>query len=367
MDALVIGAGVIGLAAGAELVRRGVNVIIAEATGTIGSGISSRNSGVIHGGMYYAPGSERARHCVAGRRRLYAYCRERGVAHAKPGKLIVATTAAEIKKLEAIATTGAANGVEGLVMLEGREAMALEPALSCVAALMSSETGIVDVHGLMVALKGEIEDCGGSIAFMSKVTGLRRSAEGWAVEFEAGEDSLTFDAVVNAAGLSAPDIAAKTEGLSAQFIPRQVLAKGNYFAFSGRPVFRHLIYPAPVDGGLGTHVTLDLAGRMRFGPDVEWVDGEDYAVDATRAASFYAAIRRYYPGLPDDSLVADYAGIRPKLSGPGEPVVDFLIYGPAHHGLPGLVQLFGIESPGLTSSLSIAGQVADALLDCGEC
>ena len=367
MDALVIGAGVIGLATGAELARRGVNVIVAEATGGIGSGISSRNSGVVHGGMYYAPGSERARHCVAGRRRLYDYCRARGVAYGKPGKLIVATTSAEVVKLESIAASGRANGVEGLVMLDKREALALEPALSCVAALLSPETGIVDAHGLMVALKGEIEDYGGSIAFVSPVTALRRNAEGWAVEFAGCDDSSKFDVVVNAAGLAAPRIAAKTEGLSAQFIPRQVLAKGNYFAFARRPVFRHLIYPAPVDGGLGTHVTLDLAGRMRFGPDVEWVDAEDYGVDAARAALFYEAIRRYYPGLPDNSLVADYAGIRPKLSGPGEPVMDFLICGPEHHGLAGLVALFGIESPGLTSSLSIAGQVADALLECGEC
>ena len=366
MDALVIGAGVIGLATGAELARRGASVIVAEASGTIGSGISSRNSGVIHAGMYYAGGSLRAHHCVEGRRALYAYCKAHGVAHARPGKLIVATAPAEVEKLAAILKQGVANGVEGLEMIDGKAARGLEPELACSAALWSPQTGIVDSHALMLALKGEIEDQGGNVAFMSPVKAVRRASSGWRVEFagSAGESDscCPFDVVVNAAGLAAPDIARKTEGLRLDHIPRQTLAKGSYFAYSGRPVFRHLIYPAPVDGGLGTHVTLDLAGRMRFGPDVEWVEREAYDVDPARAASFYDAIRRYFPKLPDDSLVPDYAGIRPKLSGPGEAVVDFRIDGPEQHGLEGLVQLFGIESPGLTSALSIAGQVGDQLL-----
>lgn len=363
MDALIIGAGAIGLASGAALARRGANVVVAEAARGIGTGISSRNSEVVHGGMYYPAGSLKASLCVAGRRRLYAYCRERGIAHAKPGKLIVATTAGEVAKLESILELGRANGVEGLTMIDGAESKKREPALSCIAALLSPETGIVDSHGLMLALQGEIEDRGGSLALMSPVTGLRKTAAGWQVRFGVDGESFAFDAVVNAAGLSAQAVARRTEGFPAGMIPPQVLAKGSYFGFSGKPVFGHLIYPAPVDGGLGVHVTLDLAGRMRFGPDVEWVEREDYAVDPARAASFIDAIRRYFPQLPDDSLVPGYAGIRPKLSGPGEPAADFAISTPSQHGMPGLVHLFGIESPGLTSSLAIAERVADALMN----
>jgi L-2-hydroxyglutarate oxidase LhgO len=363
MDALIVGAGVVGLAVARALAQRGHAVIVAERATGIGTGISSRNSEVIHGGMYYPAGSLRARHCVAGRRRLYAFCASHGVPHRRCGKLIVATNALEQAKIEGIAEQGRANGVEGLDLLTGEAARALEPALACTGAVLSRETGIVDSHALMLALQGDLESAGGAIAFGAPVERLWRAEGQWQVAV-GGRDptTLAVDAVVNAAGLGAQALAHVTEGLPVERVPRLVLAKGNYFGFSGRPVFTRLIYPAPVDGGLGTHVTLDLAGRMRFGPDVEWIPLETYDVCPRRAAGFYASIRRYWPGLPDDSLVPDYAGIRPKLTGPGEPPADFVVEGPAEHGLPGLVNLFGIESPGLTASLSLAEDVAGRLL-----
>ena len=363
---LVIGAGVVGLAVARSLAQRGHAVIVAEAAGGIGTGISSRNSEVIHGGMYYPAGSLRARHCVAGRRMLYAFCRSHGVPHRRCGKLIVATNALEQAKIEGIYEQGLANEVEGLAILTGEEARALEPALSCTGAVLSRETGIVDSHALMLALQGDIEHSGGVIAFGAPVERLAWTGSHWQVEVGGSDPTeLAVDAVINAAGLAAQAVAARTEGYPRDRIPRLVLAKGNYFGCTGRPAFTRLIYPAPVDGGLGTHVTLDLAGRMRFGPDVEWIgpesDQENYEVDPRRADSFYASIRRYWPGLPDGSLVPDYAGIRPKLTGPGEPPADFTLEGPAEHGFPGLVHLFGIESPGLTSALSLADDVADRI------
>ncbi len=362
MQVLVVGAGVVGLACARVLARTGHDVFVAEGTEGIGNGISSRNSEVIHAGMYYPSGSKRAAHCPRGRRMLYAYCAERGIPHRKCGKLIVATAEAERAKIEAIHAQGLANGVEGLSLIEGAEARRLEPALFTLAALLSAETGIIDSHAFMLALQGEIEDHGGALAFGARIESLRRTAQGWEARFcGRAEGSLTVDAVVNSAGLGAQAIARRTEDFPAARVPPLVLAKGNYFGFTGRPVFSRLIYPAPVDGGLGTHVTLDLAGRMRFGPDVEWVAEEQYAVDPARSASFYASIRRYWPALPDGALVPDYAGIRPKLRGPGEPQADFLIETPADHGMPGLVHLFGIESPGLTSALSLADEVAAAL------
>jgi len=337
-------------------------VIVAEATGGIGNGVSSRNSEVIHAGMYYPTGSLRARHCVRGRRMLYAFCASHGVPHDKVGKLIVATDEKQTGKIEAIYKQGQTNGVEGLEFLGGNAARALEPALNCVAAMLSPETGIIDSHSFMLALQGDLEDRGGMIAFNTRIERLTPSASGWQVTFGGAEGgTLDVDAVVNSAGLGAQAIARATEGYPASRVPKLVLAKGNYFGFAGRPVFSHLIYPAPVEGGLGTHVTLDMAGRMRFGPDVEWIETESYSVDPKRADSFYASIRTYFPGLPDDSLVPDYCGIRPKLTGKGEPAADFLIDGPADHGLRRLVHLFGIESPGLTSSLSIAEDVARML------
>jgi len=360
MQVLVIGAGVVGLAVARAIAVRGHDVIVAEAENAIGTGISSRNSEVIHGGMYYPTGSLRARHCVNGRRLLYAFCATHGVPHKKCGKFIVATDAEETAKIEAIAAQGKINDVEGLVMLSAQAAMAIEPQLSCTAALHSPETGIVDVHSYMLALRGDIEDTGGAIAFNTPVTGAKRKDGQWVVTFGGSDGGdFEFDAVVNCAGLRAQSVAKTLQDYPQARVPKQVLAKGNYFTFTGRPAFSRLIYPAPVHGGLGVHVTLDLAGRMRFGPDVEWIDREYYPVDPKRADVFYERIRTYFPAMPDGSLAPDYSGIRPKLTGPGEPAADFLIDGPAHHNVPGLVQMFGIESPGLTSSLSLAEEVAD--------
>ena len=362
MQVLVIGAGVVGLAAARALAQRVADVVVAEKADGIGTGTSSRNSEVIHGGMYYPTGTLRARHSVAGRRMLYEYCASHGVPHRKLGKLVVAADPAETAKIENIARQGEINGVGGLEIIDGGAARALEPALVCVAALRSPETGIIDSHAYMLALRGDLEDAGGMIAFDTPVLGIDRRGGQWLARFggaEAGE--VAFDAVVNAAGLGAQAIARAMPDYPQARVPRLVLAKGNYFSYAGRPAFTRLIYPTPMPGGLGVHVTLDMAGRMRFGPDVEWIAHEDYEVDPARAAVFYARIRTYWPGLPDNSLTPDYSGIRPKLSGKGEPQGDFLIDTPAAHGLAGLVQMFGIESPGLTSSLSLGEAVADAL------
>lgn len=362
MEALVIGAGAVGLAIARALAIRGYSVIVAEKTGGIGNGVSSRNSEVIHAGMYYPTGSVRALHCVAGRRRLYAYCESHGVPHKRCGKLIVATNDLERAKIEGIYSQGITNGVEGLELIGGNELRSIEPNLAGVAAIHSRETGIIDSHALMLALQGDLEDAGGVLAFNTDVEGLARADGAWEVRFGGAESgAITVDAVVNSASLGAQAIARATDGYPPERVPKLVLAKGNYFGCLGRPAFSRLIYPAPVEGGLGTHLTLDLAGRTRFGPDVEWIDEERYEVDPRRAELFYASIRRYWPGLPDGALVPDYSGIRPKLTGPGEPPADFVIDGPAEHGLTGLVHLFGIESPGLTCALSIAEDVADRL------
>jgi L-2-hydroxyglutarate oxidase LhgO len=362
MQILVIGAGVVGLAIAREAARARHDVIVAEAEGLIGSGTSSRNSEVIHAGIYYPTGSLRERHCARSRRMLYDFCASHGVPHKKVGKFVVACRAEEIPTLEKLYGQATRNGVENLRMIAGPDARRMEPALACVAAFHSPETGILDSHRYMLALQGDMEDAGGVLALNTPVERLVRTPAGWEVRFggkEAG--SLVVDAVVNSAGHGAQKLAHVTEGYPPKRVPRLVLAKGNYFSYSGRPVFSRLIYPVPVPGGLGIHVTLDLSGRMRFGPDVEWVGGYDYAVDPARAASFYPAIRTYWPGLPDGTLVPDYSGIRPKLTGPGEPAADFLIDTPADHGVPRLVHLFGIESPGLTSSLSIAEDVVTKL------
>jgi L-2-hydroxyglutarate oxidase LhgO len=364
MLVLVVGAGVIGLAVARAAAVAGHDVIVAEATAGIGSGISSRNSEVIHAGMYYPEGSLRALHCVRGNRSLYAYCAAHGVAHRRCGKLIVATDAAEARQIGVIGERGRANGVEGLELIDGDEARRLEPALSCMAALWSPHTGIVDGHGLMLALQGELEDHGGMIAFATRIERLTRRAHGWTAWF-VGRDGtdLDVDAVVNCGGLAAQALARATEGYPPTRVPPLHLAKGNYFAYGGRPVFSRLIYPTPVDGGLGIHVTVDLSGRMRFGPDVEWVDAEAYEVDAGRATLFYERIRTYWPSLRRELLLPDYSGIRPKLSGPGQPPADFVIDTPQDHGLFGLVHLFGIESPGLTCALSLADAIAAMLFE----
>ncbi len=362
MQVLVIGAGVVGLAVARAAALAGHDVVVAEAASAIGTGISSRNSEVIHAGIYYPSGSRRARYCTRGRRLLYDYCASHGVAHRRCGKLLVATDAAELEQVERLRQQGEANGVEGLEMIGANAARDLEAELSCVAALHSPESGIIDGHGFMLALRGDLEDAGAMIAFDTPVERLARAGSGWEVRFGGADPGiLTVDAVVNAAGLRAQALARATEGYPVARVPRLVLAKGNYFSYAGRPAFTRLIYPTPVAGGLGVHVTVDLAGRMRFGPDVEWIDAENYAVDPKRAAAFYARIRTYWPGLPDDTLFPDYAGVRPKLTGPGEPAADFMIEAPPQHGLAGLIHLFGIESPGLTSSLALAEDVVGYL------
>jgi L-2-hydroxyglutarate oxidase LhgO len=367
MQVLVVGAGVVGLAVARAAALAGADVVVAEAGAAIGTGISSRNSEVIHAGIYYPTGSARARLCAPSRRLLYDYCASHGVPHRKCGKLIVATREAELAGLESLQAQGRRNGVEGLELIDAAAARRLEPALACTAALCSPQTGIIDSHAFMTALRGDLEDHGGSIAFNTRIERLAPAKPGWNAGFghePLGHEPLGhepewvhFDAVVNAAGLGAQRLAAATEGYPAERVPRLRLAKGNYFGLAGPPAFTRLIYPVPVPGGLGVHVTLDLAGRMRFGPDVEWIDTENYDVDPGRAAAFYRRIRDYWPGLPDGALLPDYAGIRPKLTGPGEPAADFMIDTPRDHGLAGLVHLFGIESPGLTSALSMAQEV----------
>ena len=362
-DVVVIGAGAVGLAVAAEFARNGRDVIVLEAADGIGTGTSSRNSEVIHGGMYYPTGSLRHRMCVEGRRKLYAYLEARGVPYMKRGKLIVATSEKEIAKIEGIHATGLKNEVEALEMVSGATAMAWEPNLHCTAALWSPETGIVDSHSYMLALQGEIEDHGGLIAFETPVTRIEPVAGGFKVHTGGAEPSaIECRRLVNSAGLGAHGVVRAIEGYPAEHIPKFVLAKGNYFGCTGKPAFTRLIYPAPVEGGLGVHVTMDLAGRMKFGPDVEWLANNDpaavdYTVDPKRSVAFYDAIRRYWPGLPDGAITPDYSGCRPKLSGPGEPAADFRIDGPELHGISGLVNLLGIESPGLTSSLAIAEDV----------
>jgi L-2-hydroxyglutarate oxidase LhgO len=362
MQVMVVGAGVVGLAIAREAALQGHDVIVAEAAAAIGTGTSSRNSEVIHAGLYYPSGSKRALHCPRSRRMLYAYCESHGIPHRKLGKLFIVTKQADIPKLEAIYAQALANGVENVTMLEAGAATRMEPALTCVAAFHSAETGIIDSHRYMLALQGDTEDRGGVLALNTPVERIARATTGWRVDFGGPEPgTIMVDAVVNSAGHGAQRLARATEGYPAERVPRLVLAKGNYFGYAGRAPFSRLIYPAPVPGGLGIHVTLDLAGRMRFGPDVEWTDAMNFDVDPHRGDAFYAYIRTYWPDLPDNSLFPDYAGVRPKLTGPGEPAADFMIEGPAEHGLPRLVQLFGIESPGLTSSLSLAEEVIGKL------
>ncbi len=364
MLVLVVGAGAVGLAIAREAALAGHEVIVAEAEPHIGSGTSSRNSEVIHAGIYYPTGSLRERHCARSRRMLYAFCASHGVPHKKLGKLVVVSRDADIAVLEKLFDQATRNGVEGLRLLSGAEAIRMEPALACVAAFHSPETGIIDSHRYMLALQGDMEDAGGLLALNTPVERLALTPAGWEVRFGGLEPgSLVVDAVVNSAGHGAQKLARATEGYQVERVPRLVLAKGNYFSYAGRSAFARLIYPAPVPGGLGIHVTLDLAGRMRFGPDVQWIDHYDYDVDSERVAAFYAAIRSYWPGLPDGTLVPDYAGIRPKLTGQGEPAADFVIDGPSDHGLPRIVHLFGIESPGLTASLSIAQDVVAKLAE----
>jgi L-2-hydroxyglutarate oxidase LhgO len=362
IDCVVIGAGVIGLAVARTLALRGREVALLEATREIGSATSSRNSEVIHAGIYYPRGSLKARLCVEGRDRLYAFCTSHGVPHRRLGKLIVATTDAQRAELEALAARAAANGVTDLLPLERDGIAKREPSISAVAGLFSPSTGIIDSHGYMLALRGDAEAAGAMIAFDSPVLGGEAKPNGILLRVGDGAATeLLCRHLVNAAGLGAQAVARAIAGLDATLVPPLYYAKGNYFVLAGRTPFRHLIYPVPEPAGLGIHVTLDMTGAARFGPDVQWIDRIDYAVDPGRAGSFYAAIRRYWPGLPDGALLPGYAGIRPKLQPPGGAAEDFMIQGPAAHGVPGLVNLYGIESPGLTASLALADLVADEL------
>jgi L-2-hydroxyglutarate oxidase LhgO len=362
VECAVIGAGVVGLAVARALAFAGREVVLLERHDRIGSEISSRNSEVIHAGIYYPAGSLKARLCVEGRERLYAYCAARGIAHRRLGKLIVATSAAQLSALAALKAKAEANGVGDLQELSGAQAAKLEPAVRAEAALLSPSSGIVDSHGLMLSLQGEAEDGGASVAFNAPLLGGQLSRDGFVLHVGGAEPmELSCRELVNAAGLGANDLAATLQGLDPRHVPPLFFAKGHYFMLAGRSPFSHLVYPLPEVAGLGVHVTLDLAGRARFGPDVEWVERLDYDVDASRAAAFEAAIRTYYPGLPTGALAPAYTGIRPKLQAPGGPPEDFVIQGPETHGIAGLVNLFGIESPGLTASLSIAEAVAARL------
>ncbi|MBT9370570.1 NAD(P)/FAD-dependent oxidoreductase [Rhizobium sp. CSW-27] len=363
VDAVVIGAGVVGLAAARELALAGRSVLVLEEAGAIGTGTSSRNSEVIHAGLYYPEGSLKARLCVEGRERLYAFCRSHGVDHRRAGKLIVASDAAELQGLASLRQKGEANGCTDLRLLTAAEAEALEPALACVGALLSPSTGIIDSHGLMLALQGDAENEGAAFAFHAPFVAARRAGDDFVLRTGGAEPlELSTKMIVNAAGLAASRVARAIDGLAAGTVPETRYAKGNYFLLAGRAPFRHLIYPAPHAHGLGVHLTLDLGGQARFGPDVEWIDAIDYRVRPERVAGFAEAIRRYWPDMPEDALTPGYSGIRPKICGPLDPAADFRIDGPEAHGIAGLVNLFGIESPGLTASLAIAREVGDRLL-----
>ena len=362
VDCIVIGAGVVGLAVARALVLKGREVMVLEAASAIGTGTSSRNSEVIHAGMYYTRGSLKAQLCVQGKQLLYDYCAQRGIGHSRCGKLIVATHESQVAQLQSIISKAAANGVHDLVLLDREQALAMEPQLECVAAVHSPSTGIVDSHALMLSLQGDIENAGGFVVLNTAVDQLIRTQA--AIEVIAtGGTGLAANTVVNAAGLNAPQVASRIKGLDPKHVPVTLWAQGNYFTLSGKSPFSRLIYPVPEAAGLGVHLTIDLGGQAKFGPDVEWVDlPDDLLVNPNRGDAFYAEVRKYWPGLKDGALQAGYAGIRPKLHGPGEAAGDFVIQAESTHGIPGLVNLFGIESPGLTSSLAIGEVVSQMLL-----
>lgn len=362
VEAVVIGAGVVGLAVARALALAGRETLILESADRFGSGISSRNSEVIHAGIYYPTGSLKARLCVAGRDQLYAYCASRGVAHRRLGKLIVASEPGQTATLQSIKAKAAENGVDDLVWLDAAAARQLEPELSAAAALLSPSTGIVDSHGLMLSYLGEAETAGASLALKSPVERGAVLDDGFQLDVGgSAQMQLRCRYLVNAAGLGAQSVAGSLAGFDPALIPKRYLGKGSYFTLAGPAPFRRLIYPMPEGVWLGVHLTLDIAGQARFGPDVEWVENIDYAVDPARAEVFYGAIRRYWPGLKDGALIPGYAGIRPKLYGPGSPAPDFVVQGRARHGIPRLINLFGIESPGLTSSLALGDLVAAEL------
>jgi L-2-hydroxyglutarate oxidase LhgO len=369
IDCAVIGAGVVGLAVARAMSLRGFETVVIESENAIGTVTSSRNSEVIHAGLYYAAGSLKARLCVQGKQLLYAYCAERGISHQRCGKLVVATSEDQVPRLRSIQQQAAINGLEGadaLQWLTREEALRMEPALNCIAALNSPSTGIVSSHELMLALQADLEHAGGSVALLSPVLGGQCTGDG--VVLHVGGENLSelhAKRVINCAGLQAQRVALSLQGLPAQHVPQAYYAKGSYFALSGRAPFKRLIYPVPIVGGLGVHLTLDMAGQARFGPDAEWVtpteQGFDYRVYADRSANFYSYIRKYWPELPNDALRPAYSGVRPKLYGPSQATADFSIQGPNLHGTNGLVNCYGIESPGLTSCLAIAAYIENLL------
>jgi L-2-hydroxyglutarate oxidase LhgO len=361
IDCVVIGAGVVGLAVARALALQGREVMVLEAADAIGTGTSSRNSEVIHAGIYYPQGSLKASLCVQGKALLYDYCAARGIGHSRCGKLMVATSDAQVAQLQGIISKAAANGVHDLVLISRDEARALEPQLECVAAVHSPSTGIVDSHAFMLALQGDLENAGGLVVLNSPMAQAHCAKDAITLVANYGAE-LQARSVVNAAGLQAQALAGRFAGLDAQFVPPSHYAKGNYFTLSGRSPFSRLIYPVPEAAGLGVHLTIDLGGQAKFGPDVQWVDSpDDLVVDPARGDAFYAEVRKYWPALQSGALVPGYAGIRPKIQAPDEPARDFLIQGPAVHGVAGLVNLFGIESPGLTSSLAIGDYVSRLL------
>jgi L-2-hydroxyglutarate oxidase LhgO len=363
VEAVIVGAGVIGLAIARALALRGVEVLVLEKEERIGQGGSSRNSEVIHAGLYYPPGSLKARLCVAGRRALYRYCEERGVPHKRCGKLVVATSSSDDAALDDLMQRSAANGVEEIERIGAARLAQIEPHVWGSSALLSGSTGIIDSHALMLAYQGDAESQGATVSLRTPL--VEAAITGATIELRTGglePAEIETGLLINAAGLWAWDVSTRFRGLDAATIPPRYLAKGSYFALNGRAPFRHLIYPVPELGGLGVHLTFDLGGQARFGPDVEWIDHIDYAVDPARGQAFYAAIRRYWPELPDEALVPAYAGIRPKTSGPGQERGDFVIQGPETTGLRGYIALYGIESPGLTASLAIGEDVAELAL-----
>ena len=363
VDCVVVGAGVVGLAVARALALAGREVLVLEAAEAIGTMTSSRNSEVIHAGIYYPQGSLKAQLCVQGKQLLYDYCQARGVGHRRCGKLLVATSEAQVAQLQGIIAKAAANGVDDLVLLTRAQAQAMEPALQCVAAIHSPSTGIIDSHAFMLALQGDLEHAAGLVAFNAPLARAQVQGDGIALWSSDGT-ALQARSVVNAAGLLAPQLARQFAGLAPEQVPSAYFCKGNYFTLAGRAPFSRLIYPVPEAAGLGVHLTLDLGGQAKFGPDVQWVDSaDDLVVDPARADAFYAEVRKYWPALQDGALQAGYAGIRPKISPPEHSAHDFVIQGPAAHGVAGLVNLFGIESPGLTSSLAIAERVARLLAD----
>ncbi|XP_062224345.1 L-2-hydroxyglutarate dehydrogenase, mitochondrial [Phragmites australis] len=387
-DAVVVGAGVVGLAVARALAMAGREVVVVEVASSFGTGTSSRNSEVIHAGIYYPPRSLMACLCVRGKEMLYKYCAERWIPHKRLGKLIVATGLAETAKLDMLLTNAKQNGVDDLQMMEGSQAMEMEPELRCLKALLSPSTGIIDSHSFMLSLLADAENLGTTISYNTAVIGGHVGYEGLELHISESKElhkhslgshvspqlTLLPKLLINSAGLSAVPLAKRFHGLNPSFVPTAYYARGCYFTLSQtKSPFSHLIYPLPEDGGIGVHVTLDLNGLVRFGPDVEWIDSGmdpvscflnrfDYSVNPTTCSKFYPVIRKYFPNLKDGSLEPGYSGMRPKLSGPGQPPSDFVIQGEDVHGIPGLVNLFGIESPGLTSSLAIAEHIVSRYL-----